>query len=106
MGALFVSCLLTVARFSGAINANTCYAWVAPDLLPKLPPHRIVVMDNAAVHKRADIQQLFEQAGYIIEYLPAYSPKLNPIEPKWAQAKAVRKPKKGSIEELVKYYVS
>ena len=48
-------------------------------------------MDNAAFHKRADIQQLFEQAGHIIEYLPAYSPELNPIEPKWAQAKAVRK---------------
>ena len=106
VGALFVSCLLTVALFSGAINANTCYAWVAPDLLPKLPPHRIVVMDNAAFHKRADIQQLFEQAGHIIEYLPAYSPELNPIEPKWAQAKAVRKPKKCSIEELFKYYIS
>ena len=106
MGALFVSCLLTVALFSGAINANTFYAWVAQDLLPQLPPHSIVVMDNAAFHKRADIQQLFEQAGPIIEYLPAYSPELNPIEHKWAQAKAVRKPKKCSIEELFKYYVS
>ena len=104
MGALFVSCLLTVALFSGAINANTFYAWVAQDLLPQLPPHSIVVMDNAAFHKRADIQQLFEQAGPIIEYLPAYSPELNPIEHKWAQAKAVRRRYHCSVDELFQGY--
>jgi transposase len=50
-------------------------------------------MDNAVFHKRADIQQLFKQAGQVLEYLPAYSPDFNPIEPKWAQAKAIRKQK-------------
>ncbi|WP_425347684.1 transposase [Spartinivicinus poritis] len=27
----------------------------------------------------------------MLEYLPPYSPDLNPIEHKWAQAKAIRK---------------
>ncbi|NJO15676.1 MAG: transposase [Thioploca sp.] len=106
IGALLVSGLLTVSLFSDAINANTFYAGVEPDLLSQLSPHRIVVMDNAAFHQRADIQQLFEQAGHLIEDLPPYSPELNPIEPKWAQAQAVRKQKKCSVEELFKYYVS
>lgn len=105
VGALLISCLLTVSLFSGAINADTFYAWVAQDLLPKLPPHSVVVMDNATFHKRADIRKLFEQAGHILEYLPTYSPDLNPIEHKWAQAKAIRKQKKCSVEELFMHYV-
>ena len=80
IGAFLVSCLLTASLFTGAINANTFYAWVAQDLLPQLPSNSVVVMNNAAFHKRADIQQLFEQAGHVLEYLPAYSPDLNPIE--------------------------
>jgi transposase len=63
-------------------------------------------MDNAAFHKRADIQQLFEQAGHVLVYLPAYSPDLNLIEHKWAQAKAIRNQKKCSVEELFTHYVT
>lgn len=62
-------------------------------------------MDNAAVHQRADIRSLFEQAGHTLEYLPAYSPDFNPIEHKWAQAQAIRKPKNCSIEELFACHV-
>ena len=69
------------------------YSWVAQDLLPKLPNHSIVVMDNATFHKRADIQKLIENNGHTIEYLPPYSPDFNPIEQKWAQAKAIRRQK-------------
>ncbi|MDP3010106.1 MAG: transposase, partial [Methylococcales bacterium] len=29
-----------------------------------------------------------------LEYLPPYSPDINPIEKKWAQAKAIRRQKK------------
>ena len=36
--------------FTGAINANIFYAWVAQDLLPQLPSNSVVVMDNAAFH--------------------------------------------------------
>ena len=106
IGALLASCLLTVCLFSGTLNANTFYAWLEQELLPQLPPNSVVVMDNAAFHKRADIQQLFQQAGQVLEYLPAYSPDLNPIEHKWAQAKAIRKQKFCSVEELFAFHVS
>lgn len=106
IGALLASCLLTVSLFTGSINTNTFCAWVAQDLLPQLPPQSVIVMDNAAFHKRADIRQLFEGAGHILEYLPAYSPDFNPIEHKWAQAKAIRKQKNCSIEALFAHYVS
>jgi transposase len=57
-------------------------------------------MDNAAFHKRQDIQDDIEQAGHILEYLPPYSPDLNSIEHKWAQVKALRRQRRCSIDEL------
>ena len=45
-------------------------------------------MDNAAFHKRQDIQDLLAQHGHQILWLPPYSPDLNPIEKMWAWVKA------------------
>jgi transposase len=93
IGALLASCLLTATLFTGSVNAAVFFAWLSQDLLPKLPPHSIIVMDNASFHKRADSQQLIEQAGHLVEFLPPYSPDLNPVEHKWAQSKALRRQK-------------
>ncbi len=68
-------------------------------------PDCLLLMQVGAFMQVMD-EDALEQAGHIIEYLPPYSPELNPIEHKWAQAKAVRKQKKCSVEELFKYYVS
>ncbi|WP_408646867.1 transposase [Xenorhabdus lircayensis] len=38
--------------------------------------------------------------GCQLEWLPSYSPDLNPIEHKWAEAKAIRRRERGSIDEL------
>ncbi|NQY82450.1 MAG: transposase, partial [Alphaproteobacteria bacterium] len=46
---------------------------------PKLPPHRVMVVDNATFHKRKDTQSAILNAGHTLEYLPLYSPDLNPI---------------------------
>ncbi|WBU65751.1 hypothetical protein PAE61_14945 [Paracoccus aerodenitrificans] len=34
---------------------------------------------------------MIENAEHGLEFLPSYSPDLNPIEPKWAQAMAIRR---------------
>lgn len=59
-------------------------------------------MDNATFHKRSDTQLAIKQAGHILEYLPAYSPDLNPIEHKWAQAKKLRRKTRQTVTELFK----
>lgn len=104
IGALVSHHLLTVSLFSGSINANIFFAWVTQDLIPKLSQKHIVIMDNASFHKRKDIKNAFEQAEITLLYLPAYSPDLNPIEHKWAQAKAFRKRYQCSIPELFTQY--
>lgn len=73
------------------INSDIFYAWLTQNLLPKVPMNAVIVMDNASVHQREDMKTAIQASAAIVEYLPPYSPDLNPIEKKWAQAKAVRK---------------
>jgi transposase len=61
-------------------------------------------MDNASFHKRDDIKQAILDAGHILEYLPAYSPELNPIEHKWTQAKAMRRQSHCSVDDVFQRY--
>ncbi|MFV0493398.1 MAG: transposase, partial [Pseudorhodobacter sp.] len=60
----------------------------------------VVVMDNATFHKHADTREMIENAGHSLEFLPPYAPDLNPIETKWAQAKAIRRRTGHSPEEI------
>lgn len=100
IGALLSGLLLTVTLLMGNVNSEIFFAWVTQDLLPKLPSKGVIVMDNASFHKRLDIQEAIRHAGHILLFLPPYSPQLNPIEHKWAQAKAIRKQKQCSISDI------
>ena len=91
IGAIIGFTFLTVALFDTTINSDIFYAWLTQDLLPKIPTNSVIVMDNASFHKRDDMKKAIADAGVILEYLPPYSPDLNTIEHKWAQAKASRK---------------
>jgi transposase len=46
------------------------------------------------------MQKIIEDAGHTLLYLPPYSPDLNPIEKKWAQAKKIRRRTGCSIDQL------
>ena len=99
--AVGISTLMVGASlFQCNINSDVFHAWTKQDLLPKLPKDAVIVMDNATFHKRQDTQEMIGKKGFILEYLPPYSPDLNPIEQKWAQAKAIRCRNNCSILEL------
>lgn len=89
IGALLDKKLLTSSFFETSINSDTFYAWLVQDLLPKVPKNAVLVFDNATFHQRKDIHSEIKKLGITIEYLPTYSPDLNPIEKKWAQAKSL-----------------
>lgn len=73
------------------IDSDVFYQWLTKSLIPKCPPNSVIVLDNASFHKRDDMIQAIEEAGHIVEFLPPYSPDLNPIEKKWAQIKSLRR---------------
>jgi hypothetical protein len=104
IGALLEQVLLTISLFSCSINTVVFTSWVEQDLLPKLPPKSVVILDNATFHKGLTMQQILNNAGHTLLYLPPYSPDLNPIEKKWAQAKATRRKIGCNIHQLFQYH--
>ncbi|MDG2403474.1 MAG: transposase [Paracoccaceae bacterium] len=89
--ALLVGELSTVGLADSNVDADIFNLWLEQDLIPKLPAHSVIVMDNATFHKRADTKHMIKNVGHTLAYLTPYSPDLNPIEQKWAQAKAIRR---------------
>jgi transposase len=45
------------------------------------------VLDNAKIHHCEGIEELVDRFGVKLEYLPPYSPNLNPIEEAFSQIK-------------------
>ena len=75
--------------FDGAINGERFLAWVQQALVPTLVPGDIVIMDNLGSHKVAGVGEAIKAAGATVQYLPPYSPDLNPIEQVFAKLKAI-----------------
>ena len=78
--------MLDVYTTSGTVNAEKFYSYVEQSLLSQLlpfngtNPRSVVVMDNAAIHHVEVVVELIKSTGAMIEFLPSYSPNLNPIE--------------------------
>ena len=102
IGAILHFEFLSVELWNCNINSDVFHAWITQALLAKCPQAAVIVMDNASFHKREDIREAIKEAGHSLEYLPAYSPDLNPIERKWAQAKAIRRKLRSKPSQLFK----
>lgn len=70
-----------------AVNRDVFEAFVEQVLAPELRPGDVVVMDNLSSHKGEKIRRLIEDRGASLEFLPPYSPDLNPIEMVFAKIK-------------------
>lgn len=100
IGAIIGAAFVTLSVFPCYVNSDVFYAWLTQDLLPKISKEAVIVMDNASFHKRTDMFDAINEHGCALEFLPPYSPDLNPIEKKWAQVKALRRVKRCSLDEL------
>lgn len=45
-----------------------------------IPERCVFYLDNAPVHKKGHLKELFEASGHILVFGPPYSPEMNPIE--------------------------
>ena len=50
----------------------------------------VLVLDNAPYFIAKDLKRQAAAAGLLLEYLPPYSPELNPLEPCWEQLRKGR----------------
>lgn len=72
----------------GSCNRTVFEIWLETCLIPLLKPGQVVVMDNATFHKGGRIEQLIQEVGCELLYLPAYSPDFNRIERCWSWLKS------------------
>ena len=87
----------------GAINNSIFLAYIQQQLVPTLKAGDIVVMDNLRSHKVAGVSAAIEAAGARVEYLPSYSPDLNPIETVFSKFKTLlRKAEQRTVKALWK----
>jgi transposase len=87
------------------VDSEVFHQWVVQQLLPNVPIKSVIIMDNAAFHKRNDTQAVIRDAGHTLLYQPPYSPQLNPIEKRWAYLKNVRKKFHLSVESLFYHFI-
>lgn len=71
----------------GAMNTAAMLFWVQNALAPELQPGDIVIWDNLSIHKDPDVVAAIKATGARLEFLPPYSPELNPIEEAWSKVK-------------------
>ena len=87
LGAFDVEGMVATTSKLGAMTRADVERFLHADLLPRLLPGSVLVLDNASIHKGGRIEGLVFQSGCRVLYLPPYSPDLNPIELAWAFVK-------------------
>ncbi len=101
--ALRLSGLTAPTVVDGAINGELFLAYVKQQLVPTLHEGDVVVMDNLGSHKKPGVVEAIEAVGARVEYLPPYSPDLNPIELAFSKLKALlRKAGERTVDGLWK----
>ena len=80
--------LIAPFTVEGACNRTVFQTWLETCLLPILEAGQVVVMDNATFHKDGRIEQLIQDAGCKLLYLPPYSLDFNKIEQCWSCLKS------------------
>ena len=99
-----VNGLLDVSIVRGTTDGDVFYDFVQKHLLPQLlpfdgvNPHSVVVMDNCSVHHIQETVSMIEEVGAIVQFLPPYSPDLNPIEELFSKVKSELKCLENSID--------
>lgn len=79
--------LISPLSYSGTMTGVFFEEWFETRLIPALPAHSAIVMDNASFHRKKKLRAIVELYGHRLLFLPPYSPELNPIEKFWAWLK-------------------
>lgn len=85
--------------FKGAVDRKMFDKYIEEILVPQLRPGDIVIMDNLNVHNSTRAEELIEACQARVEFLPAYSPDLNPIEKMWSKIKQIIRGMKPRTDE-------
>ena len=80
LGASEIEGMLCRRHKEGATRREDVEAFLSEDVLPRLLPGSVLVLDNARIHRGGKIQEIVEGAGCSVLYLPPYSPEFSPLD--------------------------
>jgi len=89
IGAISIEGVVAKKAIQGSMKGKEFKDFIEHDLVPKLNPGDVIVMDNLNIHKMEGIEELIVATGARVEYLPPYSPDFNPIEMLWSTVKSL-----------------
>ena len=83
----------TIKIVRGSVDGDVFYDFVCENLLSKVMPfnsinsNSVVIMDNCSVHHTNEVEEVLNDSGVIVHFLPPYSPDYNPIELAFSKVK-------------------
>lgn len=94
--------LITYSYRVGSYNSALFKNFLEEKLLPyfRAHPNKVLVMDNARIHKAETIQSFFASHNIPVKFLVPYSPQLNPIEEFFSMIKSRFKAKRINNQNL------
>ena len=87
--------------FTGAITSELLEQFAEDVLIPTLRAGDVVFLDNLPAHRDSDIEEILAQEGVAVEWIPTYSPDLNPIELFWSKIKQHLRKKKARTRDAL-----
>ena len=79
--------ILAPLQYDGTMDSRLFEVWFEARLMCELPSDSVIVMDNAAFHRKRRLALIAQNYGHTIIFLPPYAPEYNPIENFWAWLK-------------------
>ncbi|MDR1066757.1 MAG: transposase [Clostridiales bacterium] len=76
--------IMSPLQFNVTMDGRLFEFWFENCLLRECPSNSVIVMDNAAFHRKKRLISIAESNKHKIALLPPYSPEYNPIEKFWA----------------------
>lgn len=102
IGALTTTGIVASHLLDGSMRKPEFLRYLECELFPKLKKGAVIVMDNLSIHHSDEVKALALAKGFILVFVPPYSPTFNPIEEAWSKLKAfLRKTRARLTEDLV-----
>ena len=80
--------------YTGGTSGARFASYIKDNLIPVLHTGDIVIMDNLRSHHVKAVEEAFANTDIQCQYLPPYSPDLNPIEKMWSKMKSILRTQK------------
>ncbi|KAF0381978.1 transposase orfb [Gigaspora margarita] len=86
--ALSLNGIITVDIMEGTCNKELFKQFIINKVILSMQPYphanSVLVLNNARIHHNSELVKYIEAFGCKVEYLPPYSPDMNPIETAFA----------------------